>query len=188
MKILRILPLFALLAAVAQPLEAQTVRARGLIRAGYVQTGSQDLEFGEMDMAQTGSPDRVISMLDYAGDPVSGQAATLTFIINSSGTEFQFTMPPDLEGQTTSATITPSAWDCGLKVGPVGTFTDPTLIGEFDESGNCGSSLVATFTAASAPWLRTAKVYIGGTIPGSDIDAKPADTYEADIEVQVIVP
>lgn len=182
--------LLAVVAVLPLPLQGQQViKASGTVLPSVRHINSQDMNFGEMDPAAAVLTDRVVNLLSTAVDAINGNAGSLDYRLNRNG-QFSFSMPASLGSTTSAATLEVVDWECGLEMGTSPTtVTDPAStagLDDYDTSGACTTGLsvdVSTETGA-----RLVRIYIGGTILATAFEVAPAETFEGDITVTVVIP
>ncbi len=182
--------LLAALAVLPLSLQGQQViRASGTVLPSVRHINSQDMNFGEMDPAAAVLTDRVVSLLSTTVDAVNGNAGMLDYRLNRNG-QFSFAMPASLGSTTSAATLAVDDWQCGLEMGTSPTsVTDPGStagLDDHDTSGDCSTGVSVDVSAEAG--ARLVRIYIGGTILAAAFETAPAETFEGDITVTVVIP
>lgn len=181
---------FALVAGLPAAAAAQSgnVAVQGMVpgAANFDQAGAQALQFGEMTPGAS-TADRVVSLLSTALDAVNGNAGTIDVRLNKSGTALTFSLPASLSGSGGN-TLPVDSYACGYELGNTAAAPPATPAGTGDLDGYDAGCDGSTSLAVALSGARMVRIYLGGVVLGSAIDAALADSYSGTITVTATVP
>jgi hypothetical protein len=168
----------------------QTITATAVVIGGVKHVTSQNMHFGELDPTVASPANRVVDLLSVTPNTTTGNAGTLDYRVNRDGTQFSFAMPGSLSSTSSAATLSVASWECGMEMGAsASSVTDPGATGDldaYDNGGTCGTTMTVDLSAVSG--ARLVRLYVGGTILATAYEVAPAETFEGDITVTVVVP